>query len=95
MLAQDNNTSNVAYQDEHTRFTIISDGTIRMEWQKDGYPNYFTRIPNAPNWSGIIVRLIDEELDLALWDVSSKLPRCPNMPFPKLKILSKARRLSA
>lgn len=43
----------------------------RVGWWKNGYPNYFTRIPNAPNWSGIIVRLIDEELDLALWDVDS------------------------
>lgn len=43
----------------------------RVGWWKNGYPNYFTRIPNAPNWSGIIVRLIDEELDLALWDIDS------------------------
>ncbi len=43
----------------------------RVGWWKNGYPNYFTRIPNAPNWSGIIVRFIDEELDLALWDVDS------------------------
>ncbi|WP_321479633.1 family 65 glycosyl hydrolase domain-containing protein [uncultured Bacteroides sp.] len=40
-------------------------------WWKNGYPKFFSRIPNAPNWSSISVRLIDEELDLALWDVES------------------------
>ena len=43
----------------------------RVGWWKNGYPKFFSRIPNAPNWSGIFLRLIDEELDLALWDVDS------------------------
>lgn len=43
----------------------------RVGWWKNGYPHYFSRIPNAPNWSGIYVRLIDEELDLSQWDVLS------------------------
>lgn len=43
----------------------------RVGWWKNGYPRFFSRIPNAPDWSGIYVRLIDEELDLALWDVGS------------------------
>lgn len=42
----------------------------RVGWWKNGYPLFFSRIPNAPNWSGIYLRLIDEELDLALWDVA-------------------------
>ncbi|MEG1562722.1 MAG: family 65 glycosyl hydrolase domain-containing protein [Bacteroides sp.] len=41
----------------------------RVGWWKNGYPHYFSRIPNAPNWSGIYLRLIDEELDLSQWDV--------------------------
>ncbi|MCC8188165.1 MAG: family 65 glycosyl hydrolase [Bacteroides sp.] len=41
----------------------------RVGWWKNGYPSFFSRVPNAPNWSGIYVRLIDEELDLAQWDV--------------------------
>lgn len=41
----------------------------RVGWWKNGYPKYFSRIPNSPNWSGIYVRLIDEEVDLAVWDV--------------------------
>ncbi|WP_321335354.1 family 65 glycosyl hydrolase domain-containing protein [uncultured Bacteroides sp.] len=43
----------------------------RVGWWKNGYPKFFSRIPNAPNWSGILLRLIDEELDLAQWDVDS------------------------
>lgn len=43
----------------------------RVGWWKNGYPRFFSRIPNAPDWSGIYVRLIDEELDLALWDVDT------------------------
>ncbi|BEG98187.1 family 65 glycosyl hydrolase domain-containing protein [Bacteroides sedimenti] len=41
----------------------------RVGWWKNGYPRYFSRMPNAPYWSGINLRLIDEELDLELWDV--------------------------
>lgn len=28
---------NVAYQDSEVRFTVITDGVIRLEWQKDGH----------------------------------------------------------
>lgn len=41
----------------------------RVGWWKNGYPKFFSRIPNAPDWSGIRIRLIDEELDLATWDI--------------------------
>ena len=41
----------------------------RVGWWKNGFPTYYTRIPNAANWSHINVRLIDEELNLAHWDV--------------------------
>lgn len=43
----------------------------RVGWWKNGYPKYFSRVPNAPNWSRIYVRLIDEEIDLAIWDINS------------------------
>lgn len=43
----------------------------KVGWWKNGYPNFFSRVPNAPNWSGIYVRLIDEEINLATWSVSS------------------------
>lgn len=41
----------------------------RVGWWKNGYPQFFSRIPNAPDWSGIRARLIDEEIDLAQWDI--------------------------
>lgn len=43
----------------------------RVGWWKNGFPQFYTRIPNAPDWSCIRLRLIDEELDLAQWDVNS------------------------
>lgn len=43
----------------------------RVNWWKNGFPQFFTRIPNAADWSRINLRLIDEELDLAQWDVDS------------------------
>lgn len=43
----------------------------RVSWWKNGFPKFYTRIPNAADWSCISLRLIDEELDLAQWDVDS------------------------
>lgn len=43
----------------------------RVGWWKNGFPPYYTRIPKAADWSRINLRLIDEELDLAGWDVDS------------------------
>lgn len=43
----------------------------RVGWWKNGFPQFYTRIPNAADWSQISLRLIDEELDLAQWDVDS------------------------
>lgn len=34
--AEMNAASNIAYTDAHVRFTVIADGTVRMEWQPDG-----------------------------------------------------------
>lgn len=41
----------------------------KVGWWEVGYPDYYARIPNAPDWSRIKIRLIDEELNLAEWDV--------------------------
>lgn len=43
----------------------------RVGWWKNGFSTYYTRIPKAADWSRINLRLIDEELDLAHWDVNS------------------------
>lgn len=34
-------------------------------WWKIGYPEYFAKVPNAPSWTNIIVRIDGDELDLA------------------------------
>ncbi len=36
----------------------------RVGWWKNGYPEYFAKVLNAPNWIGINVRLNSELLDL-------------------------------
>jgi maltose phosphorylase len=37
----------------------------RVGWWKNGYPEYFAKVLNAPNWIGIGVALNGEPLDLA------------------------------
>jgi maltose phosphorylase len=36
----------------------------RVGWWKNGYPEYFAKVLNAPNWIGINVLINDEKLDL-------------------------------
>ncbi|MEB8327862.1 glycoside hydrolase family 65 protein [Flavobacteriaceae bacterium KMM 6897] len=36
----------------------------RVGWWKNGYPEYFAKVINAPNWIGIDVMINGEELDL-------------------------------
>lgn len=36
----------------------------RVGWWKNGYPEYFAKVLNAPNWIGINVMINDEQLDL-------------------------------
>ncbi len=63
------------YTGDHLQGSYVAGITFqdrtRVGWWKNGYPHFFSRVPNAPNWSGIYVRLIDEELNLAQWDVNS------------------------
>ncbi|TCK65196.1 maltose phosphorylase [Winogradskyella wandonensis] len=37
----------------------------RVGWWKNGYPEYFAKVLNAPNWIGINVHINDKRLDLA------------------------------
>ena len=41
----------------------------RVGWWKNGYPEYFAKVLNAPNWIGIRLKINGEELDLAKADV--------------------------
>jgi len=36
----------------------------RVGWWKNGYPEYFAKVLNAPNWTGIDVEINGEQLDL-------------------------------
>ncbi len=36
----------------------------RVGWWKNGYPEYFAKVINAPNWIGIRVSIDGESLDL-------------------------------
>jgi len=42
----------------------------RVGWWKNGYPEYFAKVLNAPNWIGIDVKINGEMLDLAKCEVS-------------------------
>lgn len=42
---------------------------IWVGWWKNGYFCFFLCVFNVLDWSGIYLRLIDEELDLVYWDV--------------------------
>ena len=50
----------------------------RVGWWKNGYPEYFAKVLNAPNWIGIDVFIDDEELDFAKAKVD-KFMRVLNM----------------
>ena len=40
----------------------------RVGWWKNGYPEYFARVLNAPNWIGIDVEIDGVQLDLHHYD---------------------------
>lgn len=43
----------------------------RVGWWKNGYPEYFAKVLNAANWTGIDVVINGEQLDLAKCEVSN------------------------
>lgn len=43
----------------------------RVGWWKNGYPEYFAKVLNAPNWIGIQVKIGTQSLDLAKCKVES------------------------
>jgi maltose phosphorylase len=51
----------------------------RVGWWKNGYPEYFAKVLNAPNWIGINVLVNDEQLDLHTCKSVSKFKRELNM----------------
>jgi maltose phosphorylase len=43
----------------------------RVGWWKNGYPEYFAKVLNSPNWIGIDIKIDQEQLDLARCKVES------------------------
>ncbi|UGS23927.1 glycoside hydrolase family 65 protein [Flavobacterium channae] len=51
----------------------------KVGWWKNGYPEYFAKVLNAPNWIGINVEINGEKLDLASCKVVKNFRRELNM----------------
>jgi len=51
----------------------------RVGWWKNGYPEYFAKVLNAPNWIGINIEINGENLDLAKCKSVSNFRRELNM----------------
>jgi maltose phosphorylase len=51
----------------------------KVGWWKNGYPEYFAKVLNAPNWIGINIQINGENLDLAKCKTVSKFRRELNM----------------
>ena len=43
----------------------------RVGWWKNGYPEYFAKVLNAPSWIGIDIKVGDTTLDFSTWKVSN------------------------
>ena len=51
----------------------------KVGWWKNGYPEYFAKVLNAPNWIGIDIEINDENLDLNTCTAVKKFRRELNM----------------
>ena len=51
----------------------------KVGWWKNGYPEYFAKVLNAPNWIGINIEINNENLDLNLCKSVSNFRRELNM----------------
>jgi maltose phosphorylase len=51
----------------------------KVGWWKNGYPEYFAKVLNAPNWIGIDIEINDEKLDLNTCTSVSNFSRELNM----------------
>ncbi len=51
----------------------------KVGWWKNGYPEYFAKVLNAPNWLGINIKINNSELDLAKCKNVSNFKRVLNM----------------
>ena len=72
------NYSGPTFQGSYIAGVYYPDKT-RVGWWKNGYPEYFAKVLNAPNWIGINVYINNEELDLHQCKSVSKFTRELNM----------------
>jgi maltose phosphorylase len=57
------NYSGETFQGSYIAGIYYPDKT-KVGWWKNGYPKYFAKVLNAPNWIGIDIEINDENLDL-------------------------------
>lgn len=57
------NYSGETFQGSYIAGIYYPDKT-KVGWWKNGYPEYFAKVLNAPNWIGIDIEINDEKLDL-------------------------------
>ncbi len=72
------NYSGETFQGSYIAGVYYPDKT-RVGWWKNGYPEYFAKVLNAPNWIGINVIVNDTALDLNTCKEVSKFRRELNM----------------
>jgi maltose phosphorylase len=72
------NYSGKKFQGSYIAGVYYPDKT-RVGWWKNGYPEYFAKVLNAPNWIGINVLINNEKLDLHTCAEVSKFRRELNM----------------
>ena len=72
------NYSGETFQGSYIAGVYYPDKT-RVGWWKNGYPEYFAKVLNAPNWIGINIKINDETLDLNTCKEVSKFKRELNM----------------
>ena len=72
------NYSGETFQGSYIAGVYYPDKT-RVGWWKNGYPEYFAKVLNAPNWIGINVTINGEELDLNTCKSIDKFRRELNM----------------
>ena len=51
----------------------------KVGWWKNGYPEYFAKVLNAPNWIGIHIKINDETLDLNKIVINSVVQMDPSL----------------
>lgn len=72
------NYSGETFQGSYIAGVYYPDKT-RVGWWKNGYPEYFAKVLNAPNWIGIDIEINGEDFDLNTCAIVSNFRRELNM----------------